>query len=207
MAKTVVALMDNVDQAHQLVDELIDCGMEQSDIGLMAHSRSLEAGSAAAESANEESAHDSDTASSALKGAGAGVGAVAGRLVGALTHLGVPEEEAQFYAEGVRRGGTLVTVRAMDDGMAETAADIMREFGAVDITQRADQWRQSGWSAPVQSGQDRQAAARASEQASMRPSFQSQLSHEAANQPTYRGPERRQSNAPWTGVERRMAIA
>src|SRR5690606_26843391 len=38
---------------------------------------------------------------------GAGIGAVAGGVIGALTNMGVPEEEAHYYAEGVRRGGTL----------------------------------------------------------------------------------------------------
>src|SRR6185503_10222365 len=42
---------------------------------------------------------------------GAGVGAVTGGLVGALTSLGVPEAEAGYYAEGVRRGGALVTAQ------------------------------------------------------------------------------------------------
>ena len=42
--------------------------------------------------------------------AGAGIGAAAGGLLGALTGMGIPEEEAHVYAEGVRRGGTLVTV-------------------------------------------------------------------------------------------------
>jgi hypothetical protein len=42
--------------------------------------------------------------------AGAGVGAVAGGLIGGLTNIGVPEQEAHYYAEGVRRGGTLITV-------------------------------------------------------------------------------------------------
>ena len=45
---------------------------------------------------------------------GAGIGAAAGGLLGSLTGAGVSEEDAHVYAEGVRRGGTLVTVRAED---------------------------------------------------------------------------------------------
>ncbi|MES2355732.1 MAG: YsnF/AvaK domain-containing protein [Pseudomonadota bacterium] len=81
--------------------------------------------------------------------AGAGVGAVAGGGIGALTNVGVPENEAQYYAEGVRRGGTLITVTADDDDMADRAAEIMRMHGALDIDERAEDWRASGW---VQSG-------------------------------------------------------
>jgi uncharacterized protein (TIGR02271 family) len=75
---------------------------------------------------------------------GAGVGAVAGGLIGALTDIGVPEEEAGYYAEGVRRGGTLVTVRA-DDHLVDRAVDIMERHDAVDVDQRATYWRESGW--------------------------------------------------------------
>jgi hypothetical protein len=80
--------------------------------------------------------------------AGAGVGAVAGGvtggLLGALVDLGVPEESAQYYAEGVRRGGTLVTVRTPDD-MTDRAVDILNRHDPVDINQRATQWRDEGW--------------------------------------------------------------
>jgi hypothetical protein len=75
---------------------------------------------------------------------GAGVGAVAGGLIGGLTDMGVSKTDAEYYAESVRRGGALVTVRA-DDARAERAADIMREHGAIDIERRAEQWRQRGW--------------------------------------------------------------
>jgi uncharacterized membrane protein len=76
--------------------------------------------------------------------AGAGVGAVAGGLIGGLTGAGVPEDEAQVYAEAVRRGGALVTVRA-EDARAELAASTMRNCGAVDIERRAELWRGQGW--------------------------------------------------------------
>ena len=75
---------------------------------------------------------------------GAGVGAVAGGLIGGLTDMGVSKTDAEYYAESVRRGGALVTVRA-DDTRADRAAEIMREHGAVDIEQRAEKWRERGW--------------------------------------------------------------
>lgn len=70
---------------------------------------------------------------------GAGIGAVAGGLIGTLTDLGVPETEARYYDEGVRRGGTLVAVKA-DDDEVNNAVNIMNRFGAVDIQQRAATW-------------------------------------------------------------------
>jgi uncharacterized membrane protein len=56
--------------------------------------------------------------------AGAGIGAVAGGVLGALVHVGVPEDEAQSYAEGLRRGGTLVTAK-VDDTIAPRAQQIL----------------------------------------------------------------------------------
>lgn len=76
--------------------------------------------------------------------AGAGIGAAVGGLVGALVGWGVPEEEAEFYAEGVRRGGTLVAVRA-EEGEVDTALEIMNRFSPVDVQQRSAMWRSEGW--------------------------------------------------------------
>ena len=76
--------------------------------------------------------------------AGAGTGAVAGGLIGGLVDLGVPESHAQYYAESVRRGGALVTVRA-DEVRADEVQSILRDHGAVDIEGRVERWRESGW--------------------------------------------------------------
>lgn len=75
---------------------------------------------------------------------GAGIGAVAGGLIGGLTHVGVPKEHAEYYAEGVRRGGTLVTVDAPDN-QAQQAVDIMNGNGAVDIDTRGAAYRTGGY--------------------------------------------------------------
>lgn len=76
--------------------------------------------------------------------AGAAVGGVAGGLLGALANAGVPEDEAHVYAEGVRRGGTLVTVRA-DDARAETASAILQNAAGVDIDRRRTDYLAEGW--------------------------------------------------------------
>jgi hypothetical protein len=77
--------------------------------------------------------------------AGAGAGAVAGGLIGGLTDMGVPEEHAAYYAEAVRRGGALVTIR-VDESRADEAERILREHGAFDIEDRVVQWKSEGWS-------------------------------------------------------------
>jgi hypothetical protein len=76
--------------------------------------------------------------------AGAGVGAAVGGLVGALVEAGIPREHADIYAEAVRRGGTLVTVRT-DDALSDRVTDILNRHSPVDIEERAESWRQAGW--------------------------------------------------------------
>jgi len=75
---------------------------------------------------------------------GAGIGAAAGGVIGALVGAGIPEEDASFYAEGVRRGGTLVMVKTADD-TSQRAYDLMRSAGAVDIDKRSGDLRSTGW--------------------------------------------------------------
>lgn len=76
--------------------------------------------------------------------AGAGAGAVAGGLIGALADAGIGEEEARIYEEGVRRGGSLVTVRAEESRLPQ-AETILARHNPVDTARRAEDWRAAGW--------------------------------------------------------------
>lgn len=76
--------------------------------------------------------------------AGAGLGAVAGGIVGALTDLGIPEDQANRYAEGIRRGGTLVVVRS-EDHLADQAVQVMNRFNPVDVNRRVERWKSENW--------------------------------------------------------------
>jgi hypothetical protein len=74
---------------------------------------------------------------------GAVVGA-AGGVVGALTNAGVSREEAEIYAEGVRRGGTLVSAK-VDQRRAAEAQAVLNSLPAVDLTVRRNAYREAGW--------------------------------------------------------------
>ena len=80
----------------------------------------------------------------AATAAGAVAGGAAGGIIGALTQAGVSREEAHAYAEGIRRGGTLVTARVAERDRARFEAIMDRQ--AVDIDERAATYRQGGWS-------------------------------------------------------------
>jgi hypothetical protein len=76
--------------------------------------------------------------------AGAATGAAAGGILGALTNYGVSEEDAHVYSEGIRRGGTLVTVQAADN-RAQMARDILNRYDPVDVAARRDAYKKGGW--------------------------------------------------------------
>jgi uncharacterized protein (TIGR02271 family) len=57
----------------------------------------------------------------------------------------VDENDAHAYAEGVRRGGALVTVRASED-QVDRVVDILDDDGTVDLEEREQSWRSEGWS-------------------------------------------------------------
>ena len=76
--------------------------------------------------------------------AGAGVGAASGGVIGAMTEAGVSPDHAQIYAEGVRRGATLVTAR-VDESKAGVVDGIMRKYYPVDPDQRGAAYRKTGW--------------------------------------------------------------
>ena len=75
---------------------------------------------------------------------GAAAGAATGGIVGGLTEMGVSREDADVYAEGVRRGGTLVSARVAD-GMAGQYETVL-DRSAVNIQDRGAAYRKAGWS-------------------------------------------------------------
>ncbi len=76
---------------------------------------------------------------------GAAGGAAAGGLLGALLGAGISKEHAEVFAEGVRRGGALVTVRTSVERHDEASAIL--DKNAVDPVSRRAEYASSGWSA------------------------------------------------------------
>jgi hypothetical protein len=112
---------------------------------------------------------------------------------GLLTELlsrGVPEKEADIYAEGARRGGMLVFVRAEDDDEAAEAAETMAEHGVVDIDACA-----SGWQSQPDVAVEEYAVVFGEY-----PAAPGRIYHDPRS---YSGPDRRKSEEPYTGIDRR----
>ena len=56
-----------------------------------------------------------------------------------------PEEDRYAYAEGLSRGGYLVTVTGLGSTQYETALDILDDEGSVNLDEREQSWRSEGW--------------------------------------------------------------
>jgi hypothetical protein len=77
--------------------------------------------------------------------AGAAVGGATGGAIGALTQAGISKEDAGVYAEGLRRGGAVVSARVADNDAVRLQAIMDRS--AVRVADRAEAYRKSGWKA------------------------------------------------------------
>jgi len=177
--KTVVGLFDTHAHAEAAALELERAGISHEDISLIANNSSGQFSTPSAETTGETNLGDaeSETGKGAVAGGVAGLllglaaltipglgiiaaagwlttmvtGALVGAgvgLVGALNGVGVSHEEASLYTEGVRRGGTLLAARVPDD-QVEDIAQLLSSNGAVNIAERAEQYRQEGFVVPA----------------------------------------------------------
>jgi len=76
--------------------------------------------------------------------AGMILGGAAGGILGALTASGIPEADAHVYSEGLRRGGTLVTVHVPPEKVDQARA-ILEDNDCVNIEDRRDALEHEGW--------------------------------------------------------------
>lgn len=76
--------------------------------------------------------------------AGAASVAAAGGIIGMLAEAGVSTNEAEVYAESIRRGGSLVSARVPEADKARCEAIL--DSSAVDIAERRRALASSGWS-------------------------------------------------------------
>ena len=75
---------------------------------------------------------------------GAGAGFAVGGMIGGFTNIGVSEIDAEAYSEAIRRGATAVVVKA-DVDRAARAAEVINRHQPVDVQNRIQAWRTSGW--------------------------------------------------------------
>nr|WP_295831337.1 YsnF/AvaK domain-containing protein [uncultured Azospirillum sp.] len=84
------------------------------------------------------------TATGAAGYTGSTTGTGSGGMLTRLAGWGVPNQDAQVYAEGVRRGGSLLKVR-LDEDDVDRAMEVLERGNVVDVEERGSAYRESGW--------------------------------------------------------------
>ncbi|MEP7290443.1 MAG: DUF2382 domain-containing protein [Chloroflexota bacterium] len=174
MSKTVLALYDDFETARSAVEALVDAGFERSHISVVANDASEKyAGSIQNTDDGDVKSGEGagfgavvggliglgvalipgvgpvlaagPLAALVFGGIGAAAGAATGGIVAGLVDLGMDQDEAEHYAEGIRRGGALVSVDLDADEHVERAESILNRYNPVNIDERGETYRSSGW--------------------------------------------------------------
>jgi hypothetical protein len=168
---SIVRLYDNFSDAHAAMDELLESGFASNEITVVTSEKHKPEGD---NTKGQVKVLGAAGAGAAIGGAaallagltaivlpgvgpvlavgpllglgGAAFGFAIGGIIGALGELGVPKEEAEFYAEGVRRGSTMIVVkRDKDSADRARALEILERHNPVNMDQRLTEWREGGW--------------------------------------------------------------
>jgi uncharacterized protein (TIGR02271 family) len=118
----VTAFFDSRSDAEQAIERLTEAGVSRDNIRFMP--------------GDERDPSDNDAGTSART-----------EPRGFWDSLGdwfLPDEDRGTYAEGLRRGGYLLSVEA-SDAQYERVLDILDDEGTIDIDERANSWREEGW--------------------------------------------------------------
>jgi stress response protein YsnF len=117
----VTALFDSHSAAENAIERLVNAGVPHDRIGLMP--------------GDESEASDEAGASSRPEPRG---------FWGSLGDWLLPDEDRHLYAEGLSRGGYLISVTTGDEHYARVMA-ILDSEDAIDIDEQAESWRAEGW--------------------------------------------------------------
>lgn len=164
MPKLAIGLFDNTDNANNALDELREEGFSADTVSVVARENiitEINTDNATTEDVSEGAGAGALVGGllgllagvSAITIPGIGpvlsagalatalgstaVGAGLGGLVGALVDLGIPDSEAEAYAEGVKRGDILLTVQGEEDE-TKKAEEIFARNNALDINVKHD---------------------------------------------------------------------
>ena len=114
MTTTTIGLFDGFAEARRMIHTLVAQGIRREDITIVA---------------NREETAISDVIAAVAWGVNVDVGPASRGELAALIALGVPAEAAQPYAEGITRGGALVSVVAAED-QVDQVSELMERYTA-----------------------------------------------------------------------------
>ena len=120
--RTITAMFDSADAANVARQRLLELGLASDDVQVIS-----------------QDARD-EHAAAAHKG-----------LWESIKDFFTDNDERATYEEGVRRGGQLLTARVQDEDADDVLA-VLESSDAVDLDQRAQEWRSTGWTGTAATG-------------------------------------------------------
>jgi hypothetical protein len=117
MTRSAIGLFDGVSEAQRVIQTLVAQDIRREDITLIA---------------NREETSVSEALAAAALGVNVDVGPASRGEPAAFIALGVPADEAALYAEGVRRGGALMSVTAAEH-QVDRVFELLRRYAAEDV--------------------------------------------------------------------------
>ena len=120
--RTITAMFDSADAANVARQRLLELGLASDDVQVTGQDASAEP-AAADHKGMWESIKDFFT----------------------------DNDDRATYEEGVRRGGQLLTARVQDEDADDVLA-VLESSDAVDLDQRAQEWRSTGWTGTAATG-------------------------------------------------------
>jgi len=135
--QTVFGAFDDRALAQRAVEQLVQDGFDRADIHV-------------------EQQESTTTLADDQQAAGARQGGIAGFFEDLFGSGDSTRERAGAYGEAVRRGSCVVIVDAQDDAQAERAAICLDNAGAIDVDERAQQWRSEGWGSDITAQQGKE---------------------------------------------------
>jgi len=120
--RTITAMFDSAEAANRARQRLLDLGLASADVQVIG------------QDASDERAADHKGMWESIKDFFTGEG-----------------DGGATYQEGMRRGGQLLTARVQDEN-ADGVLAVLDDSDAVDLDQRAQEWRSAGWTGAAATG-------------------------------------------------------
>jgi len=136
--QTVIGAFDDRQSAERAVEKLVQAGFDRNDV----HIEAAGAVSQGMTDATSTTASSDTTQRHEDQGVMASISHFFSSLFG---DDGDNRRHVGRYAEAVRRGNVIVVVDATSEQQADQAASLLHECGAVDVDERAQDWRAQGW--------------------------------------------------------------
>jgi len=167
--ETVVAIYDGFENANAVLQTLLDEGFLQNDVGLVVSNpsgafdqldlrlkqfeiiddeengfgallASLGGAAFAPQSIDVPGLGTTIAAGQLVDLLGGITGAAMGGITASLVHMGIPHDEAGYYAEAVGQGYALITVHIRTERAMTLALDILRHNHPMTLKRRSNQW-------------------------------------------------------------------